>query len=223
MTKMPNFSQFMKDMAAAQKKNLKWAIYGVGCDYEDIPEQSMWYQKKNVLEAKIDNGLKALEANLEKAGFKSKDIYYGTGMGMFVPPTVERPIVVYIGIWYDGDGDIADYLYGYPIQIEGIDKVTRVIEKKTVQRPKPAATKSDMVDQKGVKIEVGDTVAFAKSDIGGQGYFLETGIVKSFSGTTQANIEAPRWHNSKELTTISKTSSKVLVIKSANKSKKLGF
>lgn len=223
MTKMPNFSQFMKDMATAKKKNLKWAIYGIGCDDEDIPEQRMWYQKMNALEAKIDDGLKKLESNLEKAGFNSKDIYYGTGMGMFTPPTVERSIVVYIGIWYDGDRDIADYLFCFPIQIAGIDKATRVIEKKIVQKPKPAATKSDMVDQKGVKIEIGDIVAFAKSNTGGQGYSLETGIVKSFSGTTQANIEALCWHNSKDLTTISKTSSKILVIKSANKSKKLGF
>lgn len=223
MKKISNFSQFLKDKAAARNKNLKWAIYGIGCDNKDIPEQKLWYEKENALEARFFNELKKLEPELEKAGFKSENIYYGTSLGMFTPPKVGRAVSVYIGIWYDGDGDIADYLRYQPIEIKGIDKLTVAIERKTVQKPKPAATVSKMVDKKGVNIEVGDTVAFAKPDIGGQGYYIEVGVVKSFSGTTQANIEAPRWSGSTELTVILKTGSKIIVIKSTNKSKKLGF
>lgn len=223
MKKISNFSQFLKGKATAQNKSLKWAIYGVGCENEDIPEQKFWYQKENTLEARFYNGLKKLEPELEKAGFKSENVYYGSDIGMFAPPEVGRPVSISIGIWYDGDGDFIDFLRYHPIEIGGIDKAVRVIERKTVQKPKPAATVSRMTDKKGVNIEVGDTVAFAKPDIGGQGYYLEVGVVKSFSGTTQANIEAPHWSGSAELTVISKTGSKIIVIKSANKSKKLGF
>ena len=217
MTKTSNFAQFMKNTAAIQQKNIKWLMYTVGCDNEDLPDFKYWFEKADALEALIDNGLKKLEPEFEKAGFNSDNLYYGRYFGSCKTPETGKAVEIVIGIWYNGDGDIAEYFRYNPIDIKGIDKVTRVIEKKTTAKPKPIKTESDMLDKRGVKIDVGDTVAFARPDSDGQNYHIEIGIVQSFLGTTMVKIRYLE-----DTKTVKKTSPKVIVIKS-NKSKTLGF
>lgn len=218
MTKTSNFAQFIKNTAAIQQKSIKWLMYTVGCDNEDLPDAKYWFEKTSALEALIDNGLQKLEPELEKAGFNSDNLYYGRYFGSCKTPETGKAVEIVIGIWYNGDGDIADYFRYNPIDIKGIDKITRVIEKKTTAKPEPIKTESDMLDQKGVKIDVGDTVAFAMPDVGGKGYYIEIGIVQSFHGTTMVNIE----YSESPTKIVRKTSQKVIVIKT-NKSKTLGF
>ena len=217
MTKTSNFAQFMKNTAAIQQKNIKWLMYTVGCDNEDLPDFKYWFEKADALEALIDNGLKKLEPEFEKAGFNSDNLYYGRYFGSCKTPETGKAVEIVIGIWYNGDGDIAEYFRYNPIDIKGIDKVTRVIEKKTTAKPKPIKTESDMLDKRGVKIDVGDTVAFARPDSDGQNYHIEIGIVQSFLGSTMVKIRYLE-----DTKTVKKTSPKVIVIKS-NKSKTLGF
>ena len=217
MTKTSNFAQFMKNTAAIQQKSIKWLMYTVGCDNEDMPDFKYWFEKANALEALIDNGLKSLEPEFEKAGFNSDNLYYGRYFGSCKTPETGKAVEIVIGIWYNGDGDIAEYFRYNPIDIKGIDKVTRVIEKKATAKPKPIKTESDMLDKRGVKIDVGDTVAFARPDVGGQGYHIEIGIVQSFLGSTMVKIRYLE-----DTKTVKKTSPKVIVIKS-NKAKTLGF
>ena len=218
MTKTSNFAQFMKNTAAIQQKSIKWLMYTVGCDNEDLPDFKYWFEKAAALEALIDNGLKKLEPEFEKAGFNSDNLYYGRYFGSCKTPETGKAVEIVIGIWYNGDGDIAEYFRYNPIDIKGIDKVTRVIEKKATAKPKPIKTESDMLDKRGVKIDVGDTVAFAMPDGGGKGYYIEIGIVQSFLGSTMVKIRYLE-----DTKTVKKTSPKVIVIKSANKSKTLGF
>lgn len=218
MTKTSNFAQFMKNTAAIQQKSIKWLMYTVGCDNEDLPDFKYWFEKADALEALIDNGLKKLEPEFEKAGFNSDNLYYGRYFGSCKTPETGKAVEIVIGIWYNGDGDIAEYFRYNPINIKGIDKVTRVIEKKTTAKPKPIKTESDMLDKRGVKIDVGDTVAFARPDSDGQNYHIEIGIVQSFLGSTMVKIRYLE-----DTKTVKKTSPKVIIIKSANKSKTLGF
>ena len=217
MTKTSNFAQFIKNTAAIQQKSIKWLMYTVGCDNEDLPDAKYWFEKTNALEALIDNGLKNLESEFEKAGFNSDNLYYGVYFGNCKTPETGKAVEIVIGIWYNGDGNIADYFRYNPIDIEGIDKITRVIEKKTTAKPEPIKTESDMLDKRGVKIDVGDTVAFVRPDGGGKGYYIEIGIVQSFIGSTMVKIRYLE-----DTKTVQKTSSKVIVIKS-NKAKTLGF
>ena len=218
MTKTSNFAQFMKNTAAIQQKSIKWLMYTVGCDNEDLPDFKYWFEKADALEALIDNGLKKLEPEFEKAGFNSDNLYYGRYFGSCKTPETGKAVEIVIGIWYNGDGDIAEYFRYNPINIKGIDKVTRVIEKKTTAKPKPIKTESDMFDKRGVKIDVGDTVAFARPDSDGQNYHIEIGIVQTFLGSTMVKIRYLE-----DTKTVKKTSPKVIIIKSANKSKTLGF
>ena len=218
MTKTVNFAQFIKNTSAIQQKSIKWLAYVIGCDNEDLPDFKYWFEKANALEALIDNGLKKLEPEFEKAGFNSDNLYYGTYFGSCKTPEIWKDVEIVLGIWYNGDGDIAEYFRYNPIDIKGIDKITRVIEKKTTSKPKPIKTESDILDQKGIKIDIGDTVAFARPDAGGQGYYIETGIVQSFHGTTMVNIE----YSESPTKITRKIGQKVIVIKS-NKSKTLGF
>lgn len=218
MTKTSNFAQFIKNTAAIQQKSIKWLMYTVGCDNEDLPDAKYWFEKAKALEALIDNGLKKLEPELEKAGFNSDNLYYGRYFGSCKTPETRKAVEIVIGIWYNGDGDIADYFRYNPIDIKGIDKITRVIEKKTTAKPEPIKTESDMLDKRGIKIDVGDTVAFAMPDVGGKGYYIEIGIVQSFHGTTMVNIE----YSESPTKIVRKTSQKVIIIKT-NKSKTLGF
>lgn len=217
MTKTSHFAQFMKNTAAIQQKSIKWLMYTVGCDNEDLPDFKYWFEKANALEALIDNGLKKLEPEFEKAGFNSDNLYYGRYFGSCKTPETGKAVEIVIGIWYNGDGDIADYFRYNPIDIKGIDKITRVIEKKATTKPKPIKTESDMLDKRGVKIDVGDTVAFARPDVSGKGYYIEIGIVQSFIGSTMVKIRYLE-----DTKTVQKTSQKVIVIKS-NKAKTLGF
>lgn len=217
MTKTSNFAQFIKNTAAIQQKSIKWLMYTVGCDNEDLPDAKYWFEKAHALEALIDNGLKNLESEFEKAGFNSDNLYYGRYFGNCKTPETGKAVEIVIGIWYNGDGDIADYFRYNPIDIKGIDKITRVIEKKTTAKPEPIKTESDMLDKRGVKIDVGDTVAFAMPDVGGKGYYIEIGIVQSFIGSTMVKIKYLE-----DTKTVQKTSPKVIVIKS-NKAKTLGF
>lgn len=217
MTKTSNFAQFMKNTAAIQQKSIKWLMYTVGCDNEDLPDFKYWFEKADALEALIDNGLKKLEPEFEKAGFNSDNLYYGRYFGSCKTPETGKAVEIVIGIWYNDDGDIAEYFRYNPIDIKGIDKITRVIEKKTTAKPKPIKTESDMLDKRGVKIDVGDTVAFAIPDGGGKGYYIEIGIVQSFIGSTMVKIRYLE-----DTKTVQKTSQKVIVIKS-NKAKTLGF
>lgn len=217
MTKTSNFAQFIKNTAAIQQKSIKWLMYTVGCDNEDLPDAKYWFEKAHALEALIDNGLKNLESEFEKAGFNSDNLYYGRYFGHCKTPETGKAVEIVIGIWYNGDGDIADYFRYNPIDIKGIDKITRVIEKKTTAKPEPIKTESGMLDKRGVKIDVGDTVAFAMPDVGGKGYYIEIGIVQSFIGSTMVKI---RYLEDTKI--VQKTSPKVIVIKS-NKAKTLGF
>lgn len=217
MTKTSNFAQFIKNTAAIQQKSIKWLMYTVGCDNEDLPDAKYWFEKVNALEALIDNGLKNLESEFEKAGFNSDNLYYGRYFGSCKTPETGKAVEIVIGIWYNGDGDIADYFRYNPIDIKGIDKITRVIEKKVTAKPEPIKTESDMLDKRGVKIDVGDTVAFVRPDGGGKGYYIEIGIVQSFIGSTMVKIRYLE-----DTKTVQKTSSKMIVIKS-NKAKTLGF
>ena len=218
MTKTSNFAQFIKNTAAIQQKSIKWLMYTVGCDNEDLPDAKYWFEKTSALEALIDNGLKKLEPELEKAGFNSDNLYYGRYFGSCKTPETGKAVEITLGIWYNGDGNIAEYFRYNPIDIKGIDKIVRVIEKKATAKPKPIKTESDILDQKGIKIDIGDTVAFVSPDSGGKGYYIETGIVQSFHGTTMVNIE----YSESPIKIVRKTSQKVIVIKT-NKSKTLGF
>ena len=217
MTKTSNFAQFIKNTAAIQQKSIKWLAYTIGCDNEDLPDAKYWFEKAKALEALIDNGLKKLEPELEKAGFNSDNLYYGRCFGRCKIPETGKAVEIVIGIWYNGEDDITDFFENNPIPIKEIN-VVRAFEKKATTKPKPIKTESDMLDQKGIKIDVGDTVAFVSPDSGGKGYYIEIGIVQSFHGTTMVNIE----YSESPTKIVRKTSQKVIVIKS-NKAKTLGF